>query len=112
MPLDGSAAYDVEPPRAVAPVRLDRTEEWATPVVTIATESHVEPTVWWDLELATGARRERQRAEAPGLDPARYQGRRVWATARDGVLVPVTVLHRADVPLDGTAPCLLYGYGA
>ncbi len=32
-------------PSEVATVRLDRTEEWATPVVTIATESHVEPTV-------------------------------------------------------------------
>jgi oligopeptidase B len=30
----------------------------------------------------------------------------------DGVPVPVTLVRRSDVALDGTAPCLLYGYGA
>jgi oligopeptidase B len=36
----------------------------------------------------------------------------VWVTARDGERIPVTVLRHRDVPLDGSAPCLLYGYGA
>jgi oligopeptidase B len=34
------------------------------------------------------------------------------APAADGETVPVTLLYRADTPLDGSAPCLLYGYGA
>jgi oligopeptidase B len=36
----------------------------------------------------------------------------VWVTARDGARVPVTLWRRHDVALDGSAPCLLYGYGA
>ncbi|MEM9828062.1 MAG: S9 family peptidase [Planctomycetota bacterium] len=46
------------------------------------------------------------------FDPERYTTRRLWATARDGVRVPVTVVHRKDTPIDGTAPCLQYGYGS
>lgn len=41
-----------------------------------------------------------------------YVQTRLWATADDGTRVPMSVVHRADVPLDGTAPALLYGYGA
>ena len=38
--------------------------------------------------------------------------RRVFAPAADGETVPVSLLYRKDTPLDGSAPCLLYGYGA
>ena len=34
------------------------------------------------------------------------------AEAADGIAIPVTLARRADTPLDGSAPCLLYGYGA
>jgi oligopeptidase B len=56
-----------------------------------------------------------------GYDSARYRTYRVWAPADDGVLVPVSLVHRADLAVDPDvdeprlarpAPCLLYGYGA
>jgi oligopeptidase B len=47
-----------------------------------------------------------------GHDPADYAVRRIFATASDGAQVPVTVLTRADHKDDGSAPCLLYGYGS
>lgn len=34
------------------------------------------------------------------------------APSHDGEMVPVSILHRTDVLLDGTAPCLVYGYWA
>src|SRR5262249_58729383 len=37
---------------------------------------------------------------------------RLWATADDGTRVPISVVHRRDVVLDGRAPALLGGYGA
>jgi oligopeptidase B len=36
----------------------------------------------------------------------------LWATAADGTQIPMSVVHRKDVPLDGSAPALLYGYGS
>jgi oligopeptidase B len=47
-----------------------------------------------------------------GFDAANYTTDRIWAPAPDGQLVPISILHRRDTPLDGTAPALLYGYGS
>ena len=44
--------------------------------------------------------------------PAAYVQHREWALAPDGTRVPLSIVHRADVVPDGTAPALLYGYGA
>ncbi|QGF24788.1 S9 family peptidase [Raineyella fluvialis] len=41
-----------------------------------------------------------------------YVQSRLWATADDGTQVPMSVVHRREVPLDGSAPAVLYGYGA
>jgi oligopeptidase B len=55
----------------------------------------------------------RKRQEVPsGHDPAAYVTRRLQARAPDGEMVPISILHRRDVKPDGTAPLLLYGYGA
>ena len=46
------------------------------------------------------------------FDAARYTSERVWAPARDGTKVPVSIVYRKGTPVDGTAPLLLYGYGS
>jgi oligopeptidase B len=45
-------------------------------------------------------------------DPSQYRTERIWATAADGTKVPVSILCRRDHPMNGSAPGLLYGYGA
>jgi oligopeptidase B len=47
-----------------------------------------------------------------GVDLSRYRQVREWAPAADGTLIPLSVVSRADVPRDGNAPVVLYGYGA
>jgi oligopeptidase B len=47
-----------------------------------------------------------------GYDPADYVQTREWATAPDGARVPVSTVRRASTALDGTAPAVLYAYGA
>lgn len=47
-----------------------------------------------------------------GYDSNAYTSARVWAEALDGTRVPISVVHRRDVVLDGRAPALLAGYGA
>jgi len=71
------------------------------------------PNEVWDYDLKTRARVMRKRQEIPsGHDPAAYVTRRIRARAPDGEMVPISILHRHDVKPDGTAPLLLYGYGA
>jgi len=36
----------------------------------------------------------------------------MMAPAKDGEMVPGSLLYRKETPLDGSAPLLLYGYGA
>jgi oligopeptidase B len=66
-----------------------------------------------DVALETGEQTLRWKREIPdGYDASLYVTRRLYATARDGVSVPMSVLMHRDTPWDGSAPCLLYGYGA
>ncbi len=71
------------------------------------------PSEVWDYDMSSRARVLRKRQEVPsGHDPKNYVTRRLMAPAPDGELIPVSLLFAKDTPLDGTAPCLLYGYGA
>lgn len=71
------------------------------------------PSQVFDYDLKTGERALLKETEIPsGHDSTDYITRRITATSHDGAEVPVTVLHHKDTPLDGTAPCLLYGYGS
>jgi oligopeptidase B len=67
----------------------------------------------YDYDMESRERLLRKEQEVPsGHDPDDYLTRRVRAPAPDGETVPVSLLWRKGTPLDGTAPCLLYGYGA
>jgi oligopeptidase B len=87
--------------------------EFETDTVRFDYSSMTTPQETWDYELRTRARTLRKRQDVPsGHDPARYVTRRLFAPTGDGETVPISLLHRKDVALDGSAPCLLYGYGS
>jgi oligopeptidase B len=87
--------------------------EFATDLLRFTYSSMTTPAEVWDYDLAARTRVLRKRQKVPsGHDPAAYVTRRLMAPAADGETVPVSVLYRKDLALDGTAPCLLYGYGA
>ena len=71
------------------------------------------PYTVYDQDMRTRERVLRKRTEVlGGFDPADYVTDRLWVPARDGVLVPVSLVYRRGFRRDGTAPLLLYGYGA
>lgn len=41
-----------------------------------------------------------------------YISKRIWATAKDGVKIPISIIHRKNIKLDGTNPLLQYAYGS
>ena len=87
--------------------------EYDTSTMRFVYQSPTTPRQWFDYDMATRQRTLRKTQEIPsGHDPAAYVTRRLYASASDGAQVPVTVLMRADTPLDGSAPLLLYGYGS
>jgi oligopeptidase B len=90
----------------------DRNVEHDVDRIIVVDESYLMAPVWSELSLATGERTERLRKEAPGFDPAAYVGEQRSFASADGALVPATILRHRDTPLDGTAPCVMYAYGA
>ncbi|MDB5492731.1 MAG: prolyl oligopeptidase family protein [Phenylobacterium sp.] len=87
--------------------------EYATTTSRFVYQSPTTPRQWFDYDLATRERTLRKTQEIPsGHDPARYIARRIFAPAQDGELVPITLLMLKDTPRDGSAPVMLYGYGA
>ncbi len=87
--------------------------EFDTDSLRFVYSSMTTPAETYDYDLATRERTLRKRQEVPsGHDPAAYVTRRLFATAEDGARVPISLLHRRDLALDSTAPCLLYGYGS
>jgi oligopeptidase B len=87
--------------------------EFDTDVMRFSYSSMTTPTEVYDYNMRTRERTLRKRQEVPsGHDRARYVTRRLFATAPDGEQVPISLLHLRNLPLDGSAPCLLYGYGS
>jgi oligopeptidase B len=87
--------------------------EFDTTIIRFSYSSPTTPSRTYDLDVETGARTLLKEQEIPsGHDPAAYETRRLFATAADGEQVPVTLLYRKGMAIDGSAPALLYGYGA
>ena len=70
------------------------------------------PATTYELNVVTGERRQLKQQPVIGYDPAQYTTERIWATARDGTRVPVSLVYRNGFERDGTAPLLQYGYGS
>ncbi|MGB3500301.1 MAG: S9 family peptidase [Mesorhizobium sp.] len=87
--------------------------EYDTDVIRFTYSSMTTPAQLFDYDMASRERTLLKTQEVPsGHNPDDYVTRRLMAPAPDGELVPVSVLHHRDTPLDGSAPCLLYGYGS
>ncbi len=87
--------------------------EFATHILHFHYSSLRMPEEIYEYAMNTGERTLLKRLEIPsGYNPDLYCTERIEAQASDNVKIPVTILYRKDTPRDGTAPCLLYGYGA
>ena len=103
----------VEQPEPVYSAWAGVNLEFETTLLRYNYTSLVTPTSVYDYELDQRTRDLKKRQPVlGGFDPDDYETARTWATAADGARIPVSVVHRRGVPRDGSAPCLLYGYGA
>lgn len=70
------------------------------------------PLSTYDLDVATGKRTLLKQTPVIGYDASNYVTERVWAPARDGTKIPVSLVYRKGFRRDGTAPLFQYGYGS
>jgi len=97
-------AYDLSPMGSL---------EYATSTLRFSYSSMTTPEQVYDYDMHMRGRTLLKEQEVPsGHNADDYVTTRIFATAQDGARVPISLLHRKGLKLDGTAPCLLYGYGA
>ncbi len=107
------AWHEIDFPEAVYSAYGGGTPEFDTRKFRISYESMITPTSVFDYDLETFERTLLKQQEVlGGYDAAQYATERLWATARDGVKVPVSIVYRKGFARDGKAPLWLYGYGS
>jgi oligopeptidase B len=110
---DGSREFLIDAAESAYTMALGSNEEIDSGVLRYVYSSLTTPATTYDYELASGRQTLLKRDTVLGdFDPARYRTELVWARARDGASIPVSLLYRRDTPLDGSAPLYQYGYGA
>ncbi len=103
----------VDLPDPVYTAWVGATPEYDRGVVRLGYSSLSVPTSALDHDLDTGTTvLVKRQPVLGGYDPEAYEVVRLHATAPDGETVPVSLVHRRGIAVDGSAPCLLYGYGA
>lgn len=107
------AEHEISFDEAAYDLGLDSGYDYDVPMLRFDYASPTTPDQVYDYDLNTHERILRKTREVPsGHNPDDYVAERVMAPSWDGAEVPVTLLHRKDTPIDGTAPMLLYGYGS
>ena len=76
-------------------------------------QSFLTPGSIYEYDVRTGERNLLKETEVPGgYDRSLYESKRLWATADDGVKVPISVVMKKGIRPDGKNPLLLHGYGS
>ncbi len=110
--LEGKDPKDVSFPEPTYSVFPAQNYQFATQEFRFAYTSLITPMSVYDYNVRTGERTLLKREPVLGYDPDKYKSERIWATAGDGTKVPVSLVYRRELVLNGRRPMLLEGYGS
>ncbi|HEX4761541.1 MAG TPA: S9 family peptidase [Sphingomicrobium sp.] len=108
---DGKSS-DVASDEPAYAMSLDANPEVESTNLRYTYDSLTTPEITYEVDSKTGERTVLKRQPAPNYDPTQYVTERVWATARDGTKIPVSLVYKKGFKRDGTAAMLQYGYGS
>ena len=113
--LKSGSTHQIEFPEPVYVASPAQNMEFDTPFYRINYQSFITPNSIYDYNVKTQKRELlKQQPVLGGYDPKQYQSERVYATASDGVKVPISLVYRKDAKNARPAnrPLLLEGYGS
>jgi len=111
--LEGGATHHIEFPEPTYEVSADANAEFVTLMYRFRYQSLITPASVFDYDVHSRERTLLKQTEVlGGYDRSLYESERFWATAADGVQVPISLVCRKGTKRDGTAPLYLTGYGA
>ena len=110
---DAQSGYFVEQPPAPSTCYMGANYCMESPYLRYETMSLISPKSTYDLDLQSGQPILRKKQCITGnYDESAYITMHLEAISHDGTPVPISIACSRDTARDGTAPCLLYGYGA
>ena len=111
--LPTGTAHDVSFPESAYGVSLASNPMFVTSTLRFSYSSLVTPSTVIDYDMATQSRTVKKQQEVlGGYDPTKYGVERRMAKARDGAMVPVSIVYRLPLVRDGQRPLLEYAYGS
>ena len=112
--LEKGSSQRIETPESVYTMGLGGgNAEFETETIRYSYASMITPNSTYEYNLKTGeSKLLKQQEVLGGYDKTKYETKRVWAEARDGVKVPISIVMKKGIELDGKAPMLLYAYGS
>ena len=113
LPAGDGEPYEISFENPAHVVWVAENREYDSPVLRFGFESLNTPESIFALDTTTRERTLLKRKEIlGGFDPDDYVVQRIWAPARDGVEVPISLVHRRGLTRDAANPLLLYAYGS
>jgi len=107
------ASHRIVFPEPVYTAGSSTNAEYETGTYRYTYQSFVTPSSVFDYDMDRKESKLLKQTEVlGGYDPAQYQSERVWATAKDGTRIPISLVYRKGVARDGSAPMVLNGYGS
>ena len=111
--MDSDEEHAIEMPEAAYGLGIKSGYEYATDTLYFSYASPSRPGTVYRYDMKTRERvTVREQVVPSGHTPELYRVERISITARDGERIPVTLLARKDVKIDGSNPLLLYGYAS
>ena len=112
-PINGGETKTIAFPEPVYTVSLGGNPEYDATTIRYTYTSLNRPSTLYEYAITDGKTTKLKEQEVPsGFNPDDYVVERLWATAPDGVRVPMAVVYKKGLKRDGSAPALLYSYGS
>ena len=107
------ATTRIATPESVYTMSMGANVEFDTDAIQYSYASMITPSSVYEYNFKTRKSELLKQQEIPsGYDKTKYETTRIWATTRDGVKVPVSIVMKKGTKLDGKSPMLLYAYGS
>ncbi len=111
---DGEESYYLPFDSETYTANVSRNPDFNTEILRYSYNSMTTPRSTIDFNMRTKEKEIKKEQEVLGdkFNKENYLEKRVWATARDGIKVPISLVYHKDTQLDGDAPILQYAYGS
>ncbi len=112
-PIGGGEAKSISFPEPVYSTSLIGNTEYNESTIRYSYTSLNRPTTLYEYNVEDNSIKKLKEQEVPsGFNPEDYTVERIWATADDGVEIPMAIVYKNELKKDGSNPALIYSYGS